>query len=183
MAKRNEIAKKAIRDDATGVDFNFSDGTVLPAEIANLPELINYKGRQVPMLAFLACHGMSQKIGDSYAGSAGDVSKAIDWAQATIETLYGGDWSEAREGGGVDRPTRVVKAVMRVLTNLGKAFDEASLVTKYKSKEARDKAMARADVKAAYDEIALEEAQARADASKAKAAESTEAADVDELAA
>ena len=66
---------------------------------------------------------------------------------------------------------------------MGKAFDKDSLAEKYKSKEARDKAMARADVKAAYDEITAEEAAERAAKSKAKAAESTDAADVDELAA
>jgi hypothetical protein len=184
MAKRNEIAKKNIRDDATGVDFNFADGTVLNAEIANLPELINVKGDQVNTLNYLACHGLSQKIGDSYAGSGGVVATAIEWAAATIETLNGGDWAEAREGGGVDRPTRVVKAVMRLLTELGKTFDEAALLEKYKSKEARDKAMARADVKAHYDAIAVEEAQERAAKSKA-ALDSLDgqSASVDELAA
>lgn len=183
MAKRNEIATKKIRDDATGVDFNFSNGTVLSAELANLPELVNTKHGQVNTRDYLACHGLSQKIGDSYAGCGGVVETAIDWAGATIETLERGDWSEVREGGGgVDRPTRVVKAVIRLLTELGKTFDQAALDEKYKSKEAREKAMARADVKAHYDAISLEEAQARANASKAKAAEAT-AADVDELAA
>jgi hypothetical protein len=184
MAKRNEIANKEIRDDATCVDFKFTDDTqtVLSAEIANLPEMINTKRGQVNTLHYLACHGLSQKIGDSYAGCGGVVATAIDWAAATIETLYGGDWSEQREGGGVDRPTRVVKAVMRLLTALGKTFDETALLEKYKSKEARDKAMARADVKAHYDDIAVEEAQERAAKSKAKAAETT-AANVDELAA
>lgn len=183
MAKRNEIAKKQIREDATGVDFNFSDGTVLSAEVAALPEMINTKHGQVNTRDFLACHGLSQKIGDSYAGCGGDVTKAIDWAQGTIETLFGGDWSEAREGGAVDRPHRVTAAVARVLTALGKTFDEAGLAEKYKSKEARDKAMARADVRAAYDEITAEEAAKRAAESKAKAQAETTQADADELAA
>jgi hypothetical protein len=186
MAKRNEIAKKAIRDDASGVDFNFTDeaNTVLSAEIASLPEMINTPRGTVNTLHYLACHGLSQKIGDSYAGAAGVVSDAIDWAKATIETLERGDWSTERVGGGagVDRPTRVVQAVMRLLTELGKTFDKTALMEKYKSKEARDKAMARADVKAHYDAITVEEAQERAAASKAKAGE-TAAADVDELAA
>lgn len=182
MAKRNEIAKKAIRDDATGVDFNFSDGSVLSAEISQLPETITYKGNTCNTLHLFACHGLSQKIGDSYAGCGGVVATAIDWATATYETIVGGDWAEAREGGAVDRPHRVTAAVARVLTALNKAFDEASLAEKYKSKEARDKAMARADVRAAYDEITAEEAAEKAAKSKAKAAETT-AADVDELAA
>ena len=178
MAKRNEIAKKKIREDFSGVDFTFSDGTVLSAILANIPD----QGDTVH--ARFACHGLSQKVGDSYAGAAGNVADAIEWAGATIETLERGGWSEAREGGAVDRPTRVVKAVMRLLTELGKEFDEAALLEKYKAKEARDKAMARADVKAHYDAIAVEEAQERAAKSKAKAAEeATAEGSVDELAA
>jgi hypothetical protein len=177
MAKRNEIAKKKIRDDYSGVDFTFADGTVLSAILANIPN----EGDTVH--ARFACHGLSQKVGDSYAGAAGSVESAIEWAGATIETLEKGDWSEAREGGAVDRPSRVLKAVMRLLSELGKAFDEAALSEKYKAKEARDKAMARADVKAHYDAITVEEAQARAALSKAKAEAETGAAGVDELAA
>jgi hypothetical protein len=169
---RNEIAKKTIRDDYSGVDFNFSEGTVLSMLVASVPETLRDR---------LICHGLSQKIGDSYAGAAGNVADAIDWAQTTIELLTNGEWSERKEGA-VARPTRIVNAVIRVLTASGKAFDEAKLVANAKDKEWREKAMARADVKAAYDAIAAEEAAEKAAKSQAAAAGVT-AASVDELAA
>ena len=43
-------------------------------------------------------HGLSQKLGDSYSGAAGDVGKAKAMLIETLDALRAGDWN--RKGGG-----------------------------------------------------------------------------------
>jgi hypothetical protein len=169
---RNEIAKKTMRDDFSGVDFNFSEGTVLSMLVADVPEALRPR---------LICHGLSQKIGDSYAGAAGNVADAIDWAQTTIELLTSGEWSERKEGA-VARPSRIVKAAMLAYQEAGKPVDEAAIMEKAKDKAWREKAMTNAAIKAIYDRLVVEEAQAKAALSAAAAASAT-GSNLDELAA
>jgi hypothetical protein len=169
---RNDVAKKEIRDDFSGVDFNFSDGTVLTMMVANVPQSLHNQ---------LMCHGLSQKIGDSYAGVKGNVADAIDNAQTVIELLTAGEWSEKKEGVAA-RPSRIVKAAMIAYTEAGKAVDEAAIIEKAKDKGWRDRAMTNATIKAIYDRLVVEEAQAKAALSAAAAASAT-GSDLDELAA
>ena len=50
---------------------------------------------------FLALHGGSQKIGDSYASVAGDIDLAFDNLNETIQQMYDGIWEARGEAEGM----------------------------------------------------------------------------------
>jgi hypothetical protein len=107
MAK---IAKKIINVEGNSVSFKFSDGSEITA---NLNELSQDTLKQV------ALHGISAKLGDSYAG-AGDVEEEggdpIAWAKAEVARIWAnlkaGLWSVRSEGG--VRVTVLAQAVAAV---------------------------------------------------------------------
>lgn len=86
MAK---IAKKIVKDDS--IVFEFVNGTVLEYEIADLDMDITHR---------LALHGLSQKLGDSYAGA-----ETVDEAVGTVKTLWdqllSGVWATRAARGGI----------------------------------------------------------------------------------
>lgn len=89
--KETKAKKELLQDEAgnfTGVRFDFSNGTTKTVLLANLGGLT----------ARLAVHGLSQKLGDSYA-SEKDVADAVLAFEDTHDTLAKGEWSEGREGG------------------------------------------------------------------------------------
>lgn len=85
-------AKKELLKDTegnfTGVRFDFSNGTTKTVLLGHVQALLHR----------FAVHGISQKLGDSYA-SEKDVADAILAFEDTHETLLKGEWSEGREGG------------------------------------------------------------------------------------
>ena len=89
-----------------GVTFNLPDETVITINLADLPEAV---------IERLAVHGLSQKIGDSYAG-AGKAESPLAYAKEaiseTIKQLMAGDWRIAAVGG-APRLTLLVRAVAR----------------------------------------------------------------------
>jgi hypothetical protein len=76
--------------EGTVASFTFGDGTVLSLDVANLSEEIQNE---------LMLHGALQKIGDSYAGAAGDYGYAKAQAEKVIQNLLDGVWKSAREAG------------------------------------------------------------------------------------
>lgn len=104
MSTRTKVADKSIDDN--GVTITFTNGSSLVASLADLtPEIVTQ----------LALHGLSQKIGDAYAGVSGDVDQAVQLAQAVYENLKNGRFKAVREGGGgVSRATDLAKALARV---------------------------------------------------------------------
>lgn len=112
MAARTPKCTKKVREDLSGVDFDFVDGTSLGIALSDLPEEI---------VKNLALHGLSQKVGDSYAGTE-TVEDAISQANGVAARLKAGDWKAAREGGG-GRPkiTLIVEALHRAT---GKELEE-----------------------------------------------------------
>ena len=61
----------------------------------------------------LAMHGYSQKVGDSYAG-AETIEESASRAQAVIDQLLAGEWSQARASGtGAPRTTMLAEALSR----------------------------------------------------------------------
>lgn len=76
--------------EGTVASFTFGDGTVLTLDVANLSEEIQTE---------LMLHGALQKIGDSYAGAAGDYAYAKAQAEKVIQNLLDGVWKAAREAG------------------------------------------------------------------------------------
>ena len=74
--------------DPAGVRFDFVNGQTRTILLSQLPSLLNR----------LACHGLSQKGGDSYA-SEKDADDAVEALDDTLKTLSEGKWSEGRTGG------------------------------------------------------------------------------------
>jgi hypothetical protein len=101
MAK---FATKEIRSDengiATGVRFAFKDGTILDCELEAV---------SLSQASRLAAHGLSQKIGDSYA-SLGKVEECVEAAGDMWARLKAGDWTGTRAAGGM-----TVQAIANVL--------------------------------------------------------------------
>lgn len=86
--KKPKFADKAA--DGTVATFTFGNGTVLTLDVSSLSEDVQTN---------LMLHGALQKIGDSYAGAAGDYDFAITQATKVITNLQDGVWKSAREAG------------------------------------------------------------------------------------
>lgn len=85
MAK---VATKAISGNY--LTISFVGGETLECDLSRLtPEIVTR----------LAMHGLSQKVGDSYA-SAESVTEAAESARAQWDGLLGGEWA-TRSGGGI----------------------------------------------------------------------------------
>lgn len=82
-----QIAKKVV-DGATLI-FRWADDSETVINPSDFSEDI----QQHAMI-----HGLSQKLGDSYSGAAGDVTVAKAMFQDTLDALSEGDWN--RKGGG-----------------------------------------------------------------------------------
>ena len=70
--------------EPTGIRFDFAHGATFLASIADLPASI---------LAQAAAHGLSQKLGDSYASKKLSAEDAVEAVQKIWEALKNGDWS------------------------------------------------------------------------------------------
>ena len=96
-------ATKKVSDDS--VTLNFTDETQIVAALASIPNEIKTR---------LCLHGLSQKLGDSYAG-AESVADAFAAATRVLKDLVEGNWKTAREGGtGGVRTTLLAEALARV---------------------------------------------------------------------
>lgn len=82
--KRPRVAKRTVDEQEESVAFTFSNGKILVAKLADMAAL------QVR----LALHGISQKIGDSFADAKGDVAVAYAAASDTLAQLTAGTWSD-----------------------------------------------------------------------------------------
>lgn len=110
MAKKAKIAVKKIDTESKSISFHFSDGYKLGIRLEDLsPEIRD----------MLALHGLSQKIGDSYAGSKEAVEQgfasselvfAKSEAERVVVNLTAGLWA-VRESG----PSRLAQAIAEAL--------------------------------------------------------------------
>jgi len=118
-------ATKTVENDAVSIDF--VNDTNLTVALTDLPD--NIKSR-------LACHGLSQKLGDSYAG-AESVEDAYAAASRVRDELVNGNWVAARAaGGGVIRTTLLAEALARVATvGLHKNDPNAEEITTEQARE------------------------------------------------
>lgn len=101
MAKRNEICKKTPDYDKGAVAFAFAGADTVEVTLDTFPAEIVTK---------LAVYGLSQKVGDSYAGIK-DSAKAQEIATGLLETLTKGEWSVRIPG--EPRQTLLVQALAR----------------------------------------------------------------------
>ncbi len=141
--------------DVVGITFEFADFEDQLVSLTDVPE---------PIRISLAWHGLSQKLGDSYANASKKPPEdCYDSFQSTLERLVAGDWVKAREAAG-PRTSMVFEAVLAVMAAAGKPADDATQKTIREAlgdKAERDRAMADARVKLAYEKIKLERAQLR----------------------
>ncbi len=141
--------------DVAGIEFTFADFDDVMVALSDIPENVRVA---------LAWHGLSQKLGDSYANASKKPAEdCYDSFQATLERLVAGDWVKAREAVG-PRTSMVFEAVLAVMAKAGKPADDATqkaIREALADKPERDRAMADARVKLAYEQIKLDRAQAR----------------------
>jgi hypothetical protein len=100
--KKNGVCTKTI--DGTTVKFDFTDGTVRERDITKYPEEVIFA---------LACHGLSQKGGDSYAAAGGDVHFAVTQLDKVLTNLDAGILIGTRtSSGGAAKPeSELVEAI------------------------------------------------------------------------
>ena len=104
--EKTKFSDKEYDLDTGVVSFTFGNGTTLELDANELsPE----------MQKQLMLHGISQKVGDSYAGAKGDFAKAIDAAKGVIDQLTQGIWRAARgEGEARPRLGELAEAIARI---------------------------------------------------------------------
>ena len=100
---RAKIATKTVSDE--GLKIAFEGGQELVVNLSDLSSEIQTQ---------LALHGLSQKIGDSYAGSGGDVEEAFKLASGVAERLKAGEFKATRESTGGGRVTDLARALAEV---------------------------------------------------------------------
>ncbi len=147
--------------------FAFTNGTTLTVPIKDLSK---------ETLVAATAHGLSQKVGDSFAGSKTAVAKgeatdpvawAIEQAEAMIDNLVNGVWITVREGAGVPRISMLVEAIVAAAAQKGKKADPAVVKEKLKDEATRKGAML-------DDDIATEFARIRDERDAAKRARAKE---------
>ena len=112
MTERNKVASKEIFE--SGVSITFSNEQTLLVYLGELTEEI---------VRQLALHGLSQKLGDAYAGVKGDPKTGFELAFAVAERLKNGEFNAKREGtGATGRVTDLAKALAEVA---GRELSEA----------------------------------------------------------
>lgn len=157
MARQAKVSK-TVREDKSGVDFEFADGAVLKADLSAIPEAT---------LTELALHGLSQKIGDSYSGEDAENCQSI--AETVYAALVEGKWSTRTGGSAGPRISQLAEALSRVTGQ-----DMQECVAAIADMTDEDKAGLRAHpaIKAQIATIKLEKAQAEADKAAGEAGDS-----------
>ncbi len=139
-----KIANKVRGDSA--MTFEFANANQLVCRLDELsPEMIQR----------LAVHGLSQKVGDSYA-SAATVEDAIERANDTWNMLVDGEWSVGRESsGGI-----LAEALQRAS---GKTLEECQQILKVMPEADRKELKKHPGIAVKLADITAERAMAKAD--------------------
>ena len=154
------MAKKATKKTTdTGIEIAFESGETLAVNLEELnPEIVTK----------LAIHGLSQKVGDSYAGA--ELSEAHELAAGVVERLVAGDWQAARaSGGGTPRTSILVEALSAAT---GKELDQALEVIKGMSDDQKKELKKHPAIAKEFTRITAERAVAKAAAAEKALAES-----------
>lgn len=152
-----KVCDKAIV--ARSVRFEFANGEVLMCDLNDLTEEMRDRS---------ALHGISARVGDSFAGAAKEsdpVAWAYEQAKATWRAMQGGDWSVRRSEGSI-----LAEALARVTV---RTLEEAVAAIAKLDDEAKKKLAKAPSIKLAVAQIALERAT--------KAAEASSDGDVEDL--
>lgn len=104
--KKIKFCDKSYDLDELEAEFAFGNGTTLTLKKSDV---------SAETWDRLALHGAGQKVGDSFAGAAGDFAVGIASAQGVIDQLRAGQWTAARgEGEGKPRMGELIEALARV---------------------------------------------------------------------
>lgn len=158
------MPKKAMDVENRSVTFSFEDGTDVVVKLDDMPEDIKEK---------LALHGISQKLGDSYAGAKaateGTDIDPNDWAKQQVEQgkaqLESGDWT-VRTGAGSPGITDLARALAEVG---GVTEERAAEIVKESDKEEKKQLRAHPDIAAVLTRLKAERAQQKAEQAASKA--------------
>jgi hypothetical protein len=155
---RNRLAKKVVDRETGVVRIEFTDGTKVEVNVNELSEDVR---------ALAAFHGISQKLGDSYAG-ADSVDEARESAEAVRDNLLAGNWTAGREGGG-GGVSILVQALFEATQHEGRTLEDCQELVADMSDEQRKGLRQLPQIKANMDRIAAERAQKRYEKSRAAA--------------
>lgn len=143
---KTKFAEKTIIDGKLSIAFG--NGTVVSVSLDDIPEELHVD---------LALHGLSQKLGDSYAGAKGDYEFAIKNVTQVVEQLKSGEWRASR-GSGESKP-RVGELAAAVARVKGISVDEALKVIDALDDESKKAVRNHAQIKLAISQIRVEKAQ------------------------
>lgn len=144
MAKK---ASKKIDGDVIRITFEETNDT-LEADLNNLPGDIVQR---------LAMHGLSQKLGDSYAGV--DAAEAFEKAKAVLDELQKGEWSTRVAAAG-PRTTQLAEALASVT---GKTVEEAAGIVENMDDDQKKDLRKHPHIKAALADIRAQAAKEAAE--------------------
>lgn len=144
-------AKKAV--EGSILTINFANDEIVAVDFNTLPQEIKLQ---------LALHGLSQKVGDSYA-SAESVDDAVKAAKRVVEDLTAGNWSVRKAGEGAPRTTLLAEALARIAN---RTLEEAVEVIEELSEDQQKQLRKDPGVKQAMAQIKLERATAAAKGSE-----------------
>jgi hypothetical protein len=136
-----------------------------PGMASTVVDMAKLRAEQPDIYAQAACHGILQKLGDSYASVLGDFAKAKDNVEGVLELLLVGEWAKEREAG--PRLKDLYDAIRRVMKDSGHTDEitDETLDAKYKThpEAAKNRANAKATpaVQSKLAEIEVEKANAR----------------------
>lgn len=137
---------------AERLEFRFSNGETHAVELMEHNEEIR---------TCLGWFGISEKYGNAYAGSKGNVDDAEERFLSMQEQLTGGIWVERAEGVG-PMPTLVVDAIAAAIEATGRTPDRDSIREKVKDKGVRTGALKDPRIRAEYEKLRAERAAVKA---------------------
>ena len=138
--------------EATGVRFTFDNGNDFAARIEDLPEA---------MVQRLAVHGLSQKLGDSYAGASGK-GMSFDDIEQGVRDLFAALKTGSFGTGRTSTGGKLYLAFTRWAMENGKTVAEASDVFRVMSDDDKKELRKAAPIKAELAKIEAERAEALA---------------------
>jgi hypothetical protein len=160
------FAKKTVDTETRIITIQLEDGSSTSHALDSLPPAI---------ITQLALHGLSQKLGDSYAGAEnavaeGEAETKVGFAKSAVARVWtqlsAGEWSAKREGtGGISMLARAIAEVLGITPEDAAAKVEGmDKETKKKVQSSPKVAVALAKLKAAAAARAAERAAAAAEA-------------------
>ena len=160
MAK---IAKKVVHFDIGQVEFEFVNGEVVIGTLSDFP---------AEMVTRLATHGLSQKLGDSYA-SAGDKGMTVEGCAQGVRDIIANLHQSVWSAGGGSGTSILAEALARLT---GQSVPDCTAILQAKGKDFAKELGKRKDVKSAVADIRAERLRAKSDATP-----DGDAADLNEL--